>query len=343
MPDSKVIDISKGIGILLVLIGHSNFGQTLPTIIYTFHLPLFFFINGYLFHYSKYKQSFSGFVSKKWKRLVIPFFVTNFIALSAYILLDWINTRSFSTVNYIVTSSIEVLYGNGAPVSPPLLITSAVDTPSWFLMCLFCGSLILYAFAYFHDKYGLNISLYLSALIVLFGFEVNKYIFLPWSLDIACVSIIFMVPGYLTHYKFRQLISSHKNNALLLFLLLMLFSLVVLLNGRIDMNERIYGNLLLFSIGGLSGTYLTIKFAEKISSGSNALIEPLVFLGKNSMIIFLYQAFSLDIFNRFINIFFNIEDHFSNPPVIHLLGMLAFSLITVIIIQKTQILHRVYY
>ena len=42
------IDIAKGIGIILVVLGHANLNMVLTNIIYLFHMPLFIFISGYL-------------------------------------------------------------------------------------------------------------------------------------------------------------------------------------------------------------------------------------------------------------------------------------------------------
>lgn len=42
------IDVLKGIGIILVVIGHVSLGNTLNSWIYTFHMPLFFSVSGYL-------------------------------------------------------------------------------------------------------------------------------------------------------------------------------------------------------------------------------------------------------------------------------------------------------
>lgn len=42
----KWVDIAKGIGIILVFLGHFNIPDTLRAEIYTFHMPLFFFLSG---------------------------------------------------------------------------------------------------------------------------------------------------------------------------------------------------------------------------------------------------------------------------------------------------------
>lgn len=49
MVDSNRIvsfDILKGGGILLVILGHIQIPYMLKTVIYSFHMPLFFFVSG---------------------------------------------------------------------------------------------------------------------------------------------------------------------------------------------------------------------------------------------------------------------------------------------------------
>lgn len=44
---SVLIDVLKGIGIILVVLGHITFGdQLVRKIIFSFHMPLFFFLSG---------------------------------------------------------------------------------------------------------------------------------------------------------------------------------------------------------------------------------------------------------------------------------------------------------
>ena len=43
------IDALKGLGILLMIIGHSNLPFNLRGLIFVFHMPLFFIVSGYLY------------------------------------------------------------------------------------------------------------------------------------------------------------------------------------------------------------------------------------------------------------------------------------------------------
>ena len=84
MRDSS-FDIMKGIAILLVVLGHSVPDQAsasgiasyplylMRTIIYSFHMPVFFFVAGYFMHIPL-KEGFNKFVKDKFIRLMVPYF-----------------------------------------------------------------------------------------------------------------------------------------------------------------------------------------------------------------------------------------------------------------------------
>ena len=50
------IDMLRGFGMLLVIIGHSRCPDVLEKFIYGFHMPLFFVLSGFLFHETKCRQ-----------------------------------------------------------------------------------------------------------------------------------------------------------------------------------------------------------------------------------------------------------------------------------------------
>lgn len=63
------IDIAKGIGIFLVVLGHVPILMWLATPIYIFHMPLFFFLSGMFFHLNEDRKM--G-LYKKIRTLIIP-------------------------------------------------------------------------------------------------------------------------------------------------------------------------------------------------------------------------------------------------------------------------------
>ncbi|AKB73990.1 O-acetyl transferase [Methanosarcina lacustris Z-7289] len=342
MTYEKWIDVTKGIGILLVILGHNDFDQSFLTVIHTFNMPLFFYISGYLFHYKKYKLNPNNFIFQKFKRLVVPYFVTNIIILCTFTLLFFFKMNSFngnSPVKYL----IGVFYGNGAPLNPPTIYTNLLSVPSWFLLGLFCASLILYLLTDSHEKYGLAFSSFLCFLVILFGFRISKYILLPWSFDIACVSMIFMFSGYLVnYYKINWLYNNFKSNLYNSICILLLF-IVISINGAVDMNTRTYSNLFFFSIAGLLGTYITIEFAKKISKKESLLMKIFAYFGKNSILILLYHTFIPIVILDTTNNFCNIREIISHSPILYSLTMLVSSIVTIIIIKRLPFLDRIYF
>ena len=65
------IDIVRGIGILLVVLGHLETGFP-ERVIYAFHMPLFFFLSGYV---HKIQNKYGAFLQKRSIHLLVPYVV----------------------------------------------------------------------------------------------------------------------------------------------------------------------------------------------------------------------------------------------------------------------------
>ena len=75
----EALDIAKGIGIILVIIGHMS-SSYLRDWIYSFHMPLFFIISGICFNTEKY-PSFLPLLKQRVRTLAIPTIALYFIVL----------------------------------------------------------------------------------------------------------------------------------------------------------------------------------------------------------------------------------------------------------------------
>ena len=72
-------DIAKGIGIILVVIGHQNIPHSVTNWIFSFHMPLFFILSGFFF---SSKKKFYEIFKRRVKSLIIPyvfFYALNFV------------------------------------------------------------------------------------------------------------------------------------------------------------------------------------------------------------------------------------------------------------------------
>lgn len=83
---NKNIAFLQVFGILLVVLGHSTNNGGIPFLskwIYSFHMPLFIFISGFLFYLTTkdiYNLNLYNFINKKFKRLILPYIIISSIA-----------------------------------------------------------------------------------------------------------------------------------------------------------------------------------------------------------------------------------------------------------------------
>jgi fucose 4-O-acetylase-like acetyltransferase len=126
------LDLYKGLAILLVVLGHMNIPARASQLIYSFHVPLFFIASGYVMALGR-QTSFRIFLARRWRTLLLPYFVFSLVGLVALLLF----LPQEGGFRYTLTRSLlGILYGNGA-VSPKTVLT-----PLWFLTCLFATELL---------------------------------------------------------------------------------------------------------------------------------------------------------------------------------------------------------
>lgn len=66
----KYIDYAKGIGIILMIMGHIGFGQKFDIWIHSFHMPLFFVISGVLY---RKPDDMRQHIRKRIRSLLVPY------------------------------------------------------------------------------------------------------------------------------------------------------------------------------------------------------------------------------------------------------------------------------
>lgn len=67
------IDALRGILIMIMVMGHVDFGAAFDKYIHAFHMPAWFFLSGYFWNYDK--LSYGEFVKKKIKALIVSYFL----------------------------------------------------------------------------------------------------------------------------------------------------------------------------------------------------------------------------------------------------------------------------
>ena len=194
-----LFDLAKGLGMLLVVFAHVNYSEPIHTIIYSFHMPLFFVISGMLFNSSKY-TSFRNFFVKRIKGLLIPYFVFAFSLLFLSILLMIVLKQSFSIwelLNSIKSVFLDRTYEDLRGVNNVAL---------WFLPCLF----VLECLYFWVNRVKHPLILFgIIVGIVSLGWILGRFSWarIPWNLRSAMFSIGFYAVG---NRVFRPLIKKIK-------------------------------------------------------------------------------------------------------------------------------------
>ena len=129
------IDYAKSICIYLVLLGHAHASQPVTDFIYTFHMPLFFFLSGCLFSFEKH-PNFKEFAIKRFKGLMVPYLWINLITY-----LFWLFAgRNFGEDATISTTWYSPIIGILLGYSKQMIH----NTPMWFFICLYFLEIFYY-------------------------------------------------------------------------------------------------------------------------------------------------------------------------------------------------------
>lgn len=220
-------------------------------------MPLFFIISGYLFYFSKWKSHFTDFFQNKFRRLMIPYFTSSILIFyPLWYFLGRHFGENASRNDSPVQEFIGIFYANGFDE------WMAFNVPLWFLPCLFC-TLILAYFIYWCSKENVRYLVFYSLLFSAIGYAVHFYAFLPWSIDIAMTVQIFMLIG--------TLLRGIELKSRWWLLAVPILAVCAMWNGRVDMNGRVYGNLALYYLGGISGTILCMKLSVFLSEQKTPL------------------------------------------------------------------------
>ncbi len=126
------IDTVKGIGIILVVIGHSTYvSEPVLTWLTSFHMPLFFIVSGILFaHKNSHQEPFGVYMRKRFCGMMLPYFWFSLI----YIAVDYYYLYAHPEV-------IDQAFINSAILQAVSLFGISV---LWFLPAIFMGEMCLY-------------------------------------------------------------------------------------------------------------------------------------------------------------------------------------------------------
>ena len=269
------IDILKGLGIILVIMGHQRLSPELLNYIYLFHMPLFFFISGYLMNISKY-NSIGHLIKKKSKTLLIPYITFSIISIICYSVIGQVDLDASATLqSFIEGKRNEIFY----------------NVPLWFLIGLFVIEIMYYVLKKVIKNNGL---LLLVIMIINFiSVVILKVIEAPtwiWSIDTAMYYLLYYQLGNLYRIysiKLADLKVVGKVAASLFVFICISLNLILLLSPDLIYFVYQYVNterMFLFIwliVCGTAGITTFVCLSKFIRNSKR-----LEYIGKNSLIIF---------------------------------------------------------
>ena len=180
----QYIDIAKGIAMICIILGHLG-NASINRIVFTFHVPIFFFITGY---FTNKKRDLNGFIKNKARTLLVPYIISSIVIIIIGTLKGvWWNNAFDEFQNWCYAA----LYGAGDTYTEQFWIPGIGAI--WFLWATFWGSIFL-RISFKFDKY---IRLLFIVGLFAVGYFSRRIFWFPFSIQAGACATMFIYMGYL--------------------------------------------------------------------------------------------------------------------------------------------------
>lgn len=291
------IDFCKFIIIFYMVWGHVGMPAALDKYIHVFHMPIFFFLSGYLFNIDKIKN-FKTFLIKKTKALLVPYFLFP-IAIYCF----WVIVYKF--INKPIPETQLSLWRGLFTVNAIISPFAAVQ---WFLTCLFLVEIMFYIIIRI-IKSNRIVLIPILILFSLMGYYYTNVINfrLYWGLDTALTALVFYGVGYLlndiNNHRIKSLVFSPS-----LFKLIILFILSLIftsLNGYVNMRTLQYSNYFLYYLSSLTSIMMYIMLAMYVCKtkkiNSSKVHMGLLYIGQNTLVVLVLNQLFIKSLNMILS------------------------------------------
>lgn len=294
----EYIDIAKAIAIFLVILGHVINGTIYKTIIYSFHMPLFFILSGINLNVptvGNFKSLIKRVLTKKIHTLMIPYFLWALI---------------YSELN--VKNLFYIGYGSWQTLGLAQSLSSL-----WFLPVLFVSFFVSYVMLFILNKLcNKTIVAHSITCVILFllgSFMPNFEYGYLWGINIAFMGASFLCFGYIMKQFMEYLQNKNISFSFVIITLMVAILIVSIFKGSqgigyVRMSDGRYGNIFYFLINALLGSNLIILCSNLL--GRIEIQKKItIYIGCNTLGIFLVHKF---IIQSSINLFTKLGFAYNN-------------------------------
>lgn len=272
-PRNATLDIAKGLGIVLVVLGHNPLVEytkaELFRVVFSFHMPLFLFLSGVVL---KATDAPRRFVESRALGLLKPYFVVC-VAIGLIKLAAALAGRGdFDAADYF----LGVLYGTGRTL---------FWIPMWYLPHLFVASVLAFWLARAVPSRAL-LALVAAALLCL-GVLTLRPTDWPWSVDLLPLTVPFVLAGWLS----REAVSRLRFQAPAFTAALVAFTaLHFALDQTVDINIRRYDSLVVATAQAALGIYLCLALSSLLANVAG-VARVLTAIGAGTLFILIFHIF----------------------------------------------------
>ena len=329
------IDYAKALGVFLVIMGHTYKGYSFIGWIYSFHMPLFFFLSGITL---KIEQiSCKEFLKKRVKSLLIPYILYSIVYIMLEVIKSGLNGNMDETIKYFLRDAFWIR-GQQATIG------------LWFLPLLFLVEVLLMVVYKGIRSKNLRAAsvLFITAMGFLYADKIGKA--LPWGLDAALVVIFFLYAGYV----FKQICLSSwmngKQKDIFKYSIIgvgLLFANIIfnnynmkLIGDNADMYSLRYGNEILYILSALAGIgFISIVLGYILKNVKSRFWR---FMGRNTLHIYCLHGLALMFVRKVLNLYvIKEEDSLRVIGIDIVLSVCTFLLCFVVIcVQKSHCCNK---
>lgn len=285
------VDILKFIGIFAIVLGHTFSAGDVKRYLYSFHVPLFFFLQGVVCNVKDKK--FLTYVKERFIRIMVPFFVFSFISLFIILICGNIIGGPFLEESPGLKKGIIEIFKGYCSVNRPL----------WFLPCTFLVSVITFLIIKLTNKCKLARTKHFIILTVILASMIWQFLNdsffnisgLPWKLETALNMLSFFFIGFLI----RPVIEKTEKRILTFIaavVLIVIGAILGLINGEAGYLGNYYGNIFIYYTAALS-TIFGLCFACIFIPAKNNVVS---YIGTNTLVILLMHKFPIVFFQFLI-------------------------------------------
>ena len=284
-------DVVRGIGILMVVLGHCA-PRPLVDFVYLFHMGLFFFVSGYFLKITdngSFLENEKKYIKRKLRTLWLPFVIFTLFILG---LQDFFVNHYMAEIRYPGLEGVKM----AIMVLGFKQVDNSILCPIWFLKSLFFSCILVYTIMLWIRKEKFRL-LFFVALYAMVTVLQNLHFPLPTAIfrELTVTFIIYM--GFVAcKYKVVQKWGGTVWLLLLSFLLLMMASKFI----RIDVMSATFSYPLMFPLMTVIGIIFTYNLSRVIMKVLPKLSEILQYLGKNSLYILLLHVLGFKIVSVFL-------------------------------------------